>query len=58
MGAVQMGLGALVSGLASSFPAGSVLPMPLSMTIASVLATVILLLKRRDSKDPSHAELR
>jgi DHA1 family bicyclomycin/chloramphenicol resistance-like MFS transporter len=47
MGAVQMGLGALVSGIVSSFPASSVLPMPLSMTVASALAALILLFGRK-----------
>lgn len=44
MGAAQMGLGALASGIVSSFPKTSVLPMPLSMTVAMVLAGIILLI--------------
>lgn len=43
MGALQMGLGALASGIVSSFPKTSVLPMPLSMTVATIVAAVILL---------------
>lgn len=57
MGAVQMGLGALVSGLASSFPAGSVLPMPLCMTVASVLAAIVLIMKMRGNKNQLHTKL-
>ncbi|TWR29611.1 multidrug effflux MFS transporter [Mucilaginibacter pallidiroseus] len=54
MGALQMGLGALVSAVASSFPAGSVLPMPLAMAVASVIAAVILAATKQPNKRTSN----
>ncbi|RZK74946.1 MAG: Bcr/CflA family efflux MFS transporter, partial [Pedobacter sp.] len=47
MGALQMGLGALASVVVSSFPATSVLPMPATMTAATVLGALILFFSRR-----------
>jgi DHA1 family bicyclomycin/chloramphenicol resistance-like MFS transporter len=44
MGALQMGLGALASAAISMFAANVVWPMPAVMTIAAVLALVILLI--------------
>ncbi|MGY3052835.1 DHA1 family bicyclomycin/chloramphenicol resistance-like MFS transporter [Pedobacter sp. UYEF25] len=49
MGAGQMGLGALASVVVSSFPSSSVLPMPLIMTIATILGAMILFLFARDN---------
>ena len=48
MGAVQMGLGALASVIVSSFPSSSVLPMPVIMTLATILAVIILVLTSKN----------
>lgn len=42
MGAVQMGLGALASVVVSSFPSSSVLPMPIIMTVATIVGAIVL----------------
>ncbi|MFW0715475.1 multidrug effflux MFS transporter [Pedobacter sp. N23S346] len=47
MGALQMGLGALASVLVSLFSEHSVIPMPLVMTAAALIAMVCLLVGRR-----------
>jgi len=47
MGALQMGLGALASVMVSLFSKDSVIPMPLVMTAAAVIAMICFLLGRR-----------
>jgi len=47
MGALQMGLGALASVMVSLFSKNSVIPMPLVMTAAALIAMVCLLLGRK-----------
>ena len=46
MGALQMGLGALASVMVSLFSEHSVIPMPLVMTVAALIAMVCLLVGR------------
>lgn len=47
MGALQMGLGALASVMVSLFSEHSVIPMPLVMTVAALIAMVCLLVGRK-----------
>ena len=47
MGALQMGLGALASVMVSLFSEHSVIPMPLVMTLAALIAMVCLLVGRK-----------
>jgi DHA1 family bicyclomycin/chloramphenicol resistance-like MFS transporter len=56
MGALQMGVGTLVSIVVSMFKSRSTIPMAGLMTTAAVLALLILMIGRRNIKKPVEAE--